>query len=248
MDANELKYLSLLAKSFPTVAKAQAEIINLNAILNLPKATEVFATDVHGEYEAFVHLLRNGSGAVRIRIDEALGDSLTDKEKSSLATLIYYPREKMDLILPDIEDKNAWYSRAILLLIRVSKVAAGKYTRSKVRKALPKEYAYIIEELMTESNLSVDKKAYYSSIIDAVIRTGCAETLIEAICMLIKRLSIDHLHLVGDIPEQEWLMDEVKKYVANAYVINPQADYQDAPATKIKGMPYDLMTLITRGR
>ena len=116
MDANELKYLSLLAKSFPTVAKAQAEIINLNAILNLPKATEVFATDVHGEYEAFVHLLRNGSGAVRIRIDEALGDSLTDKEKSSLATLIYYPREKMDLILPDIEDKNAWYSRAITIL------------------------------------------------------------------------------------------------------------------------------------
>ena len=180
MDANELKYLSLLSKSFPTIAKAQAEIINLNAILNLPKATEVYATDVHGEYEAFVHLLRNGSGAVRIRIDEALGDSLTVKEKNSLATLIYYPREKMDLVLPDIEDKNAWYSRAILLLVRVSKVAAGKYTRSKVRKALPKEYAYIIEELMTESNLSVDKKAYYSSIIDAVIRTGCAEELIEA--------------------------------------------------------------------
>ena len=216
MDANELKYLSLLAKSFPTVAKAQAEIINLNAILNLPKATEVFATDVHGEYEAFVHLLRNGSGAVRIRIDEALGDSLTDKEKSSLATLIYYPREKMDLILPDIEDKNAWYSRAILLLIRVSKVAAGKYTRSKVRKALPKEYAYIIEELMTESNLSVDKKAYYSSIIDAVIRTGCAETLIEAICMLIKRLSIDHLHLVGDIydrgPYPHLIMDTLARF------------------------------------
>ena len=216
MDANELKYLSLLSKSFPTIAKAQAEIINLNAILNLPKATEVYATDVHGEYEAFVHLLRNGSGAVRIRIDEALGDSLTVKEKNSLATLIYYPREKMDLVLPDIEDKNAWYSRAILLLVRVSKVAAGKYTRSKVRKALPKEYAYIIEELMTESNLSVDKKAYYSSIIDAVIRTGCAEELIEAFCMLIKRLSIDHLHLVGDIydrgPYPHLIMDTLARF------------------------------------
>ena len=216
MESNELKYLELLSKSFPTAAKAQAEIINLNAILNLPKATEVFATDVHGEYEAFVHLLRNGSGAVRIRIDEALGDTISKEEKSALATLIYYPRERMELILPEIEDKNAWYSEMILLLVSVAKVTAGKYTRSKVRKALPKDYAYIIEELMTESNLSVDKKAYYASIIDAVIRTECAETLIEALCALIKRLSIDHLHLVGDIydrgPYPHLIMDTLARF------------------------------------
>ena len=216
MKSSELKYLELLSKSFPTAAKASAEIINLNAILNLPKATEVFASDVHGEYEAFVHLLRNGSGGVRIRIDEALGDEISEEEKVTLATLIYYPREKMDHLLPSIEDKNGWDAKIILDLVKVCKVSAGKYTRSKVRKALPEDYAYIIEELMTESNLSVDKKAYYSAIIDAVVRTGCAEELIEAMCVLIKRLSIDHLHLIGDIydrgPYPHLIMDTLMRF------------------------------------
>lgn len=216
MDANEKRYLELLARSFPTAAQASAEIVNLNAILNLPKGTEVFASDIHGEYEAFSHILRNGSGTVKLKIDDAFGDGLSDAEKQSLATLIYYPREKMEIELAEADDENAWFAQTLLRLVAVSKQAAGKYTRSKVRKALPDEYAYIIEELMTESNLAVDKKAYYGAIVDAVIRTGQAEALVEAFCKLIKRLSIDHLHLVGDIydrgPSPHLIMDALMRF------------------------------------
>ena len=216
MDASELRYLKLLAKSFPTAAKASTEIINLNAILNLPKGTEVYASDIHGEYEAFSHILRNGSGAVRLKIDDAFGDLLEPADKQTLATLIYYPREKMDLLLPQIEDKDAWFATTILRLASVCKQAAGKYTRSKVRKAMPPEYAYIIEELITESNLAVEKKAYYDAIIEAIVRTGSAEDLIEAMSVLIKRLAIDHLHLVGDIydrgPAPHLIMDTLMKF------------------------------------
>ena len=199
MDASELRYLELLSQSFPSAEKASAEIINLNAILNLPKATEVFASDVHGEYEAFTHLLRNGSGNIRMKIDDAFGGLLSEADKASLATLIYYPVEKMEVTLPQVKNVNEWYATTILRLVKVCKEASGKYTRSKVRKALPEDFAYIIDELMTDDNLTVDKQAYYSAIIDAVIRTGSAETLIVAMCKLVKQLSIDHLHLVGDV-------------------------------------------------
>ncbi|MBQ9042360.1 MAG: fructose-1,6-bisphosphatase [Eggerthellaceae bacterium] len=216
MDANEKRYLELLARSFPTAAQASTEIVNLNAILNLPKGTEVFASDIHGEFEAFSHILRNGSGAVKLKIEDAFGDSLSEEEKRSLATLIYYPREKMEIELEKAEDKDAWYAKTILRLVAVSKQSAGKYTRSKVRKALPEEYAYIIEELMTESNLAVDKKAYYDAIIRAVISTGQAEPLIEALSKLIMRLSLDHLHLVGDIydrgPAPHLIMDTLLRF------------------------------------
>ena len=216
MEASALKYSELLARSFPTAAKASTEIINLNAILNLPKGTEVFASDIHGEYEAFSHLLRNASGTVRLRIDEAFGDDLTLQERRDLAVLIYYPRERMDYLLPMVEDRDAWLSESLLRLVAVCKQAAGKYTRSKVRKLLPKEYAYIIEELMTESNLAVDKQYYYSAIVDAVLRTGYAEQLIESMSMLIKRLCIDHLHIVGDIydrgPSPHLIMDVLMKF------------------------------------
>lgn len=216
VEASALKYSELLARSFPTAAKASTEIINLNAILNLPKGTEVFASDIHGEYEAFSHLLRNASGTVRLRIDEAFGDELTLQERRDLAVLIYYPRERMDYLLPMVEDRDAWLSESLLRLVAVCKQAAGKYTRSKVRKLLPKEYAYIIEELMTESNLAVDKQYYYSAIVDAVLRTGYAEQLIESMSMLIKRLCIDHLHIVGDIydrgPSPHLIMDVLMKF------------------------------------
>ena len=178
MDANEKRYLELLAKSFPTAAKASTEIVNLTAILNLPKGTEVFASDVHGEYEAFTHILRNGSGAVKLKLEDAFGDSLAQTDKRSLATLIFYPREKMAIELAAASDENAWYAQTLLRLVAVAKQAAGKYTRSKVRKTMPGEYAYIIEELMTESNLAVDKKAYYAAIIEAVIQCGQAPDLI----------------------------------------------------------------------
>ncbi len=216
MDANEKRYLELLAKSFPTAAKASTEIVNLTAILNLPKGTEVFASDVHGEYEAFTHILRNGSGAVKLKLEDAFGDSLSQADKRSLATLIFYPREKMAIELAAASDENAWYAQTLLRLVAVAKQAAGKYTRSKVRKTMPGEYAYIIEELMTGSNLAVDKKAYYAAIIEAVIQCGQAPDLIEAMCMLIKRLSLDHLHLVGDIydrgPAPHLIMDVLMRF------------------------------------
>ena len=216
MDARDIKYLKLLSQSFPTAAKATVEIVNLHAILNLPKPTEMFASDVHGEYAAFIHLLRNASGAVRMKMEEAIGDELTEEEKSTLATLIYYPHEKMAAVLPEIDDVNAWYAKTIMNLVKVCKHTAGKYTRSKVRKAMPADYAYIIEELITESNLDVDKHEYYEGIIEAVVSTGSAPALIESICMLIKRTALDHLHLVGDVydrgPAPHLIMDTLMRF------------------------------------
>lgn len=216
MDAQELRYLELLSKSFPTTAKASTEIVNLNAILNLPKGTEVFASDIHGEYEAFVHLLRNGSGAVKMKMEDAFGDELSEQELQTLATLIYYPREKMAIELAKVDDREAWYAKTIVDLTKVAKQAARKYTRSKVRKAIPDDYEFIIDELMNENNLADDKKAYFDGIIDAIIRTGEAENLIDALCALIKRLAIDHLHLVGDIydrgPAPHLIMDTLMRF------------------------------------
>lgn len=216
MDATELRYLELLSRSFPTAAKASAEIINLSAILNLPKGTEFFASDIHGEYEAFSHILKNASGSIRLKIDDVFGDSLSAEEKRSLATLIYYPREKMELVLSQVEDAQAWYAVMVPRLVAVCKRSARKYTRSRVRKALPKDFAYIIEELMTENRLGVDKQAYYAAIVDAVIRTDRGGALIEALSMLIQRLAIDHLHIVGDIydrgPYPHIIMDTLMGY------------------------------------
>lgn len=199
MDATDMRYLELLSRLFPSADKASAEIINLSAILNLPKGTEFFASDIHGEYEAFSHTLRNGSGSIRLKIDDVFGDSLSENEKRSLATLIYYPREKMELVLSQVDDAEAWYAVTLQRLVAVCKRAAQKYTRSRVRKALPKDFAYIIEELMTENRHGVDKQAYYAAIVDAVIRTDRGGALVEALCLLIQRLAIERLHIVGDI-------------------------------------------------
>ena len=194
-----MRYLELLSRLFPSADKASAEIINLSAILNLPKGTEFFASDIHGEYEAFSHTLRNGSGSIRLKIDDVFGDSLSENEKRSLATLIYYPREKMELVLSQVDDAEAWYAVTLQRLVAVCKRAAQKYTRSRVRKALPKDFAYIIEELMTENRHGVDKQAYYAAIVDAVIRTDRGGALVEALCLLIQRLANERLHIVGDI-------------------------------------------------
>ncbi len=187
-----------------------------SAVLNLPKGTEFFASDIHGEYEAFSHILRNGSGNVRLKIDEVFGDALTPAEKRSLATLIYYPREKMELVLAEIDDASAWYATTLPCLVAVCKHTARKYTRSKVRKALPPDFAYVIEELMTEARHGADKNAYYAAIIDAVIRTGRGSAFIEELCLLIQRLAIDHLHIVGDIydrgPHPDAIMDTLSNY------------------------------------
>ena len=216
MDATDMRYLELLSRLFPSADKASAEIINLSAILNLPKGTEFFASDIHGEYEAFSHTLRNGSGSIRLKIDDVFGDSLSENEKRSLATLIYYPREKMELVLSQVDDAEAWYAVTLQRLVAVCKRAAQKYTRSRVRKALPKDFAYIIEELMTENRHGVDKQAYYAAIVEDVIRTDRGGALVEALCLLIQRLAIERLHIVGDIydrgPYPHIIMDALMEH------------------------------------
>ena len=212
----ETRYLELLSNQYPTIASASTEIINLQAILNLPKGTEHFLTDVHGEYEAFSHVLKNGSGAVRRNIEDVFGNTMSSRDKRSLATLIYYPRAKMDIVKQTEKNMEDWYKVHLYLLIEVSKRAASKYTRSKVRKALPKDFAYVIEELISEKTEVRDKESYYNEIISTIIRIGRAEDFIEAISELIQRLVIDHLHIVGDIydrgPGPHIIMDKLLDY------------------------------------
>lgn len=216
MEEMDLKYLKSLAKQHPTIASASTEIINLQAILNLPKGTEHFLTDLHGEYEQFNHVLKNGSGSVRRKIDEEFGNTLSDKDKRSLATLIYYPEEKLELILRQEDNLEDWYKITLHRLVQITKRVSSKYTRSKVRKALPKDFAYIIEELITEKAEVQDKEAYYNEIIHTIIRIGRAQQFIVALSYLIQRLVIDHLHIVGDIydrgPGPHVIMETLSKY------------------------------------
>lgn len=216
MNEQYLKYLKLLARQYPTIAKASTEIINLASILNLPKATEHFLTDIHGEYEQFLHILKNGSGSVRRKIEEEFGNTISQKDKRSLATLIYYPEEKMELILKEEENLDDWYKITLYRLIQICKHVTSKYTRSKVKKALPSDFAYIIEELIQEKEEVHDKDAYYNQIILAIIRTGRAKECIIAFCYLIQRLVVDHLHIVGDIfdrgPGAHIIMDTLMNY------------------------------------
>lgn len=216
MEAHELRYLKLLSESYPTIADASAELINLSAILSLPKGTELFASDIHGEYEAFSHLLKNGSGSIRGKIDKVFGDALSEQEKRQLATLIYYPHEKLRLVLPSLDDEDAWIAETVERLTAVAKKVSGKYTRSKVRKALPAEFAYAIEELMAENNHDVDRDSYRRVIVDAAIRAGRGPALIESLCLLIQRFSLDHLHILGDVydrgPAPDAIMDALAKY------------------------------------
>lgn len=212
----ELKYLKNLAKLYPTIASASTEIINLQSILNLPKGTEHFMTDIHGEYEQFLHVLKNGSGSVRRKIDDEFGNTLSSRDKRSLATLIYYPRRKLDMVVKTEENLEDWYKITLHRLIQICKRVASKYTRSKVRKALPKDFAYVIEELITEKEEVQDKEAYYNSIISTIIRIGSAKDFIIAMSNLIQRLVIDHIHIVGDIydrgPGPHIIMDRLIAY------------------------------------
>ncbi len=212
----ELKYLKNLAKLYPNVALASTEIINLQSILNLPKGTEHFMTDIHGEYEQFFHVLKNGSGAVKKKIEEEFGNTLSKKDKRSLATLIYYPNLKVDLVEKTEENLEDWYKITLHRLIQVCKRVASKYTRSKVRKMLPEDFAYVIEELITEKEELLDKEAYYNAILSTIIRVGSARDFIISICNLIQRLTIDHVHIVGDIfdrgPGPHMIMDKLMTY------------------------------------
>ncbi|MBD5530763.1 MAG: fructose-1,6-bisphosphatase [Lachnospiraceae bacterium] len=216
MDAYELKFLRSLAKQYPTIAAASTEIINLQAILNLPKSTEHFLTDIHGEYEQFHHVLKNGSGSVRKKIDEEFGNTLSVRDKKSLATLIYYPKEKLELVMQEEDNLEDWYKITLHRLVQITKRVASKYTRSKVRKALPQDFAYIIEELITEKEEIQDKEAYYNGIIHTIIEIGSAPGFIVAMCNLVQRLVIDHLHIVGDIydrgPGPQVILDTLREY------------------------------------
>ena len=216
MKKEELRYLQRLAEIYPTIGKASTEIINLQSILNLPKGTEHFMSDLHGEYQAFSHVLRNGSGAVRKKIDDVFGHTLGNNDKRSLATLIYYPREKMDLVKETEDDMENWYKITLYRLIEICKTTASKYTRSKVRKALPADYAYVIEELITEKAEVLDKEAYYDAIVNTIIEIGSAENFIIALAELIQRLVVDHLHILGDIydrgPAPHFIMDRLMQY------------------------------------
>ena len=216
MKELESRYLERLSQLYPTIAKASTEIINLQAILNLPKGTEHFLTDIHGEHEAFSHVLKNGSGSVRRKIDDVFGNTMSSRDKQSLATLIYYPKEKMERIKKEEENMEDWYKITLYRLIEVCKRAASKYTRSKVRKALPPDFAYVIEELITEKAEITDKESYYNSIVNTIIRIGRAEPLIVALSELIQRLTVDHLHIVGDIydrgPGPHIIMEKLIRY------------------------------------
>lgn len=214
----DLKYLSLLSQNFSTIAQTSTEIINLQAILNLPKGTEHFITDIHGEYEAFNHVLKNCSGVIREKIENTFGNTISEREKKQLATVIYYPEEKIDLLNEKTENmsQTEWYKITIDRILLILRVVSSKYTSSKVRKALPKDFSYIIQELLYERNGEPNKKAYVSGIIETIISIGRAKQFICAVSGLIQRLTIDHLHIVGDIydrgPAPHKIMDRLIEY------------------------------------
>ncbi len=215
LEADE-RYLKLLSRSFPTVAAASTEIINLEAILNLPKGTEHFLTDIHGEYEAFQHVLKNASGTIKRKVNEIFGTTLRDADKKNLCTLIYYPREKLRLVKQTEPDMAEWYEIMLNRLIKVAQSVSSKYTRSKVNKALPKDFSYIIQELLHETVADHNKHAYVNQIIATIISTRRADAFIIAICDLIQRLAIDSLHIIGDIydrgPGAHIIMDTICDY------------------------------------
>ncbi len=214
-DSN-FKFLQLLSKKYPDIATASAEIIRLNAILNLPKGTEHFMSDIHGEYEAFTHILKNGSGVIRKKIEEKLGNTITEKERAKLATLIYYPEKKLRMLRDECENMEDWYRITIYRLVDVCRYIASKYTRTEVRNAMPGDFAYILDELLNIPADGDNKKDYYAEIVNSIISTDCAEDIIAALSHLISRLCIHRLHIVGDIydrgPGAEIIMDTLCDY------------------------------------
>ncbi|MCC0637267.1 MULTISPECIES: fructose-1,6-bisphosphatase [unclassified Clostridioides] len=210
---SKLKYLKLLSKQYPSISKASTEIINLEAILNLPKGTEHFITDVHGEYEPFVHVLKNGSGVIKRKIEELFSNTIRDSEKKMLATLVYYPEQKLDLIIKQEENIDDFYRINIYRLIELCKYASSKYTRSKVRKLLPENFKYIIEELLHEHIKSEHKEEYYKSIVETIVDIGIAKEFIIAISTVIQKLVVDRLHVIGDIydrgPRPDIIVDKL---------------------------------------
>ena len=214
--ADELRYLKMLARQYPTVQAASTEIIHLQSIMNLPKGTEHFISDVHGEYEAFLHILNSCSGVVREKLDKLYGTSVPKTERDQLATLIYYPEEKLEELTEQQTDLNEWYRITLHRLVEVCRLVSAKYTRAKVRRAMPQDYAEVIDELIHYGHDEVDKRDYYENIINTIIDIEQAPSFIIALCGLIKRMAVDHLHLVGDIfdrgPRADIIMDSLMDY------------------------------------
>jgi fructose-1,6-bisphosphatase-3 len=216
MNNQERENLILLARQYNTVQKASTEVINLSAILNLPKGTEHFLSDIHGESEAFLHVLKNGSGSVRRKIEEVFSGTLMEEDKRHLASLIFYPEQRVPLMLKGVKDKDEYFKIILFRLIRICRIVTSKYTRSKVRKALPEAYSYIIEELLHEQESVSNKHDYYNAIIESIVSTGRAHSFVVAICHLIYKLTVDHLHIIGDIydrgPGAHTIMDALIAY------------------------------------
>ena len=212
----ELRYLKMLARQYPTVQAASTEIINLQAIMNLPKGTEHFISDVHGEHEAFLHILNSCSGEVRSKIDELFATSVSKAERDQLSTLIYYPEEKLEELLSQSDDLGEWYRITLHRLIEVCRLVTNKYTRAKVRTALPAEYTHIMDELIHIRYDEPDKRDYYENIINTIIDIDQAPGFIKGICGVIKRMAVDHMHLVGDIfdrgPRADIIMDSLMNF------------------------------------
>lgn len=218
---NELKkkYLDLLSQRFDSAEKLATEIINLESILELPKGTEHFVSDLHGEYESFQHVLRNGSGNVRAKINDIFGETLSEKEINDLAALVYYPEDKLKLVKNQFNAKgqlNVWYIITIERLVELIKYCSSKYTRSKLRKALPEQFVYIIEELLYKNNEYQNKKTYYETLVNQVIELEQSDDLIIGLSYTVQRLVVDHLHVVGDIydrgPKPDKIMDTLINY------------------------------------
>lgn len=214
---NKQKYLELLSKEYRNINEVTEEIINLQAIINLPKGTEMFLSDIHGEYEPFVHILNNGGGIIRSKIDAIFGNSIAEKERATLATLIYYPEEKLKLVKQKKQNLDEWYTITLYRLIEVAKKISSKYTRSKVRKAINSGFEYVIDELLhSQAGTEKDKEKYYKAIIRTIIDLEQADNFIIAISDLIKRMAIDHLHILGDIFDRgqspDLVIEKLKKF------------------------------------
>ena len=218
----ELRYLRLLAMQYPTVQAASAEIIRLRRVLNLPKATEYFMSDIHGEYEAFLHILNSCSGEIRNKIDEHFGDSLTQEEKNDLATLIHYPSAKLSLSAEQVEDLDGWYSRTLHLLVQLCRYVSIKHTRNRVRSFMPADYLEIIDELIHIRDEDGSKRNQFENLIDSIIQIGQAEDVIKALCRVIKSLTCDHLHIVGDIFDRGPRADIVMDSLMNSHSVDIQ--------------------------
>ena len=211
------QYFRLLAEKYPTMRALSREIINLTAILNLPKGIEHFMSDLHGEYEAFYHILNNCSGVIREKVDRLYGDSLSENERGELCTLIYYPKKKLRLLRAEGVLSREWYSRTLNMMIEIARTLSSKYTRSKVRKAMPEDYAYILDELLHAQKDEDDNQVqYHKLILDTVIEISAQDFLIS-LAELLKRLAVDRLHIVGDIFDRGDSADRIMELLTHRH-------------------------------